>query len=71
LHEDGRVAARATGENHEGLRRVFWDLRALQGRPVSIELYDLSSEEWAHVLADDFREEPVLPAGISADAAVP
>jgi hypothetical protein len=71
LGEGGRVLARASGANHEGLRRVFWDLRALRGQTVRVEVYDRSSDEWGHVLADDFREEPILPDGIPADTVQP
>jgi hypothetical protein len=71
LNAEGRPLLRASGANHEGLRRVFWDLRPLRGQTVSIEVYDRSSDEWGHILADDFRDEPVLPDGIPADTAQP
>lgn len=58
---DGNVVLRAAGRNDEGLRRVFWDVRQYRGRQAVIEIYDEATGPWGHVLADDFRLEPVLP----------
>ncbi len=67
---DGAVLLRAAGADHDGLRRVFWDLRAVHGQTVHVEIYDQASEgEWAYVMADDFREEPIIPAGVAHQAA--
>lgn len=69
----GRVALRAAGQGHDGMKRVYWDLRALHGERAHIEIYDHATRgEFGYVLADDVREEPVIPDGVaSAVAAAP
>ncbi len=58
---DGEAVLRAAGAQTEGLHRVFWDVRRWVGRTAVLEVYDESTVGWGHVLADDFRLEPILP----------
>jgi hypothetical protein len=59
---NGHAVLRAAGMNTEGLRRVFWDVHEYVGQSAVIEVYDESAGGWGHVLADDFRLEPVVPS---------
>lgn len=58
---DGKAVREAAGQNDEMLRRVIWDLRPWPGREGTLEIHDESDASWGHVLADDFRLEPLFP----------
>ena len=62
LMVDGVAVVRTAGADSEALKRSFWDVRPWRGRTATIEVYDDATEGWGHILADDFRAEPVLPA---------
>jgi hypothetical protein len=62
---DDAALQRVAGRDDEILRHVIWDVRALEGREVVLEIYDDSSERWGHVLADtlcQFRRPAEGPA---------
>ncbi len=63
--DDGRVIARASGDDTENLRRVAFDLTPHVGREVFIRLVDDDTRGWGHVNFDDFRlhdSKPVVSA---------
>jgi hypothetical protein len=53
LYVDGQLALSATGERDEQLRPVTWNVRAAHGREGRLEIVDLESGPWGHVLVDD------------------
>lgn len=63
LRVNGQVVLRAAGNNTEGFRRVFWDLRPWRGQRAVIEVEDSSTEAWGHVMVDDFLAEAAVPQG--------
>lgn len=54
LVEGNRVRT-ATGERHEEMRYVVWDVSRFENRTAEIEIIDNSSEPWGHINADEFR----------------
>lgn len=58
---NGETVLRQAGNDTEGFRRVFWDLRPFRGRNAVIEVYDDAPGAWGHVMADDFLLEPAMP----------
>ncbi len=56
LWVDGRIVRTAVGARSEVLVQREWDLRDLRGRRGRIEMYDNSSEGWAHVLLDEIHQ---------------
>ena len=71
LWVDGQKVLEAAAHDREGLQRVWWDVRAFAGHLAMFEVYDQSGGSWAHILADDFRVEPVVPPQLSAVAQPP
>jgi hypothetical protein len=61
LKVDGQVVLRAAGNNTEGFRRIFWDVRPWRGRSAVIEIEDSATDAWGHVMVDDLLAEPVVP----------
>jgi hypothetical protein len=61
---DGQAVARSTGSGHEGLRRMWWDVRPWRGRNAVIEVYDNHAEGWGHIMVDDFVAEPAMPTDL-------
>lgn len=52
---DGKPVRSETGLNTEQLRRVEWDVADLSGKDARLEILDLQSGGWGHVLVDDIR----------------
>lgn len=51
----GREVLTATGNNHESMTRVIWDVSAYRGQEARIVIVDNSNRGWGHINADDFR----------------
>ncbi|MET7429831.1 GH32 C-terminal domain-containing protein [Streptomyces flaveolus] len=51
---DGKVVRSATGSNSEGLDWASFDLRPYAGKKAQIQIADMNSGGWGHVLADQF-----------------
>jgi levanase len=51
---DGQVVRTATGHDSGTLNWIAWDLKDLQGKQGHIEIVDLATGGWGHVLADYF-----------------
>ena len=65
---DDKVVLRETGDQSESMLHVTWDVSAWKGKAVQLEIADLSSNPWGHILVDDIRVylKPVLnPIGES------
>ncbi|MBN2329528.1 MAG: hypothetical protein JXR73_20470, partial [Candidatus Omnitrophica bacterium] len=71
LRIDDRLVRRATGDNSETMRLVQWDVSPWVGKIVRIEIADLSSDLWGHILADDIRIHPSLRLKIQAKGRTP
>ena len=67
--EEESVLFRATGREREQMRRVAFDLRAVQGRRVCVRLVDENPGGWGHLNFDDFRLHDEAPAIVEAAAA--
>ncbi len=50
-----REVLKATGNNHETMKRVTWDVSQFQGQEAVIFIVDQSNRGWGHINADDFR----------------
>ena len=57
LRKDVRASTvlQATGECHEAMTRVVWDVSDWRGRTAQLRLVDQSSEKWGHINVDDVR----------------
>ena len=53
FYVDGQLAQSATGQRDEQLRPVIWNVRGVYGREGQLEIIDLESGQWGHVLVDD------------------
>jgi sucrose-6-phosphate hydrolase SacC (GH32 family) len=49
---DGEEVRRASGQRTETLDWVAWDVRAFRGREATVEVRDLASGGWGHILVD-------------------
>ncbi|WP_291323001.1 DUF4412 domain-containing protein [Desulfonatronospira sp.] len=52
---DGREVLKATGNNHESMNRVTWDVIPFRGKEGRILIADKWDRGWGHINADDFR----------------
>ncbi len=50
-----REVLKATGNNHESMKRVTWDVSSFRGQEGRILIVDSSDRGWGHINADDFR----------------
>lgn len=50
---DGRRMFSATGHNFEILGRREWDIAPLRGKTAQLEIVDLATGEWGHLLVDE------------------
>ena len=59
---DGQVVRTATGSNSGLLDWTSWDLSDLQGKQAQLQLVDLNTGGWGHLLADQFTlaDQPAL-----------
>jgi hypothetical protein len=46
---------KATGNNHETMKRITWDVSEFRDREAIIVIVDQSNRGWGHMNADDFR----------------
>jgi hypothetical protein len=53
----GEAVRKTTGECHETMKRISWDIGALMGKQAQIRIVDASSGGWGHINVDDFRFE--------------
>ncbi|MFI6359813.1 GH32 C-terminal domain-containing protein [Streptomyces sp. NPDC050743] len=51
---DGKVAGSATGSNSETLDWASFDLRPYAGKKARIQIVDMNTSGWGHILADQF-----------------
>ncbi|MEV6293833.1 GH32 C-terminal domain-containing protein [Streptomyces sp. NPDC051896] len=51
---DGKVVASATGSNSETLDWASFDLRPYAGKKARIQIVDMNTSGWGHILADQF-----------------
>ncbi|WTZ46932.1 GH32 C-terminal domain-containing protein [Streptomyces sp. NBC_01390] len=51
---DGQVVRSATGSNSETLDWASWDMRPYAGKQARIQLVDMNTAGWGHLLADRF-----------------
>ena len=63
---DGQVARTASGRETGNLNWVAWDVRDLAGRTAHLEIVDLNTGGWGHILADHFMLADA-PARIRSD----
>jgi fructan beta-fructosidase len=63
---DGQVVATATGHDSEQLNWTNWNVSALKGRTAHLEMVDLNTGGWGHILADQvtFADQPALPRSL-------
>ena len=61
LKVGGQVVRTATGSNSEQLLPGNWDVTALIGQTAVIEIADLSTTGWGHILADEISFSDVSP----------
>lgn len=52
---DGQIVLRATGQRSERLRTIRWDVSPWIGKQAQIQIADLSTDAWGHILVDDIR----------------
>jgi levanase len=66
---DGEVVRSATGSNSENLDWASFDLRPYQGEKAQIQIVDMNTAGWGHILADQFTaaETPALSVVQRAD----
>ncbi|MBI5095020.1 MAG: glucosylceramidase [Candidatus Hydrogenedentes bacterium] len=57
---DGREVISASGKDSEQMDRVTWNVRALIGKKVFIEVVDENTAGWGHVTCDDFVAQGVI-----------
>jgi len=59
----GQVVRTATGQNTEQLNWTNWNVSSLKGQVAHIEIVDLNTGGWGHILADQFTfaAQPALP----------
>lgn len=50
---NGRKLYSTTGQNSELLGRRVWDISALKGQTANLEITDMSSGPWGHILVDE------------------
>jgi levanase len=63
---DGQVARTASGRETGNLNWVAWDVGDLAGRTAHLEIVDLNTGGWGHILADHFMLADA-PARIRSD----
>ena len=65
LKVGGQVVRTATGSNSEQLVPQSWDVTALIGQTAVIEIVDLSTAGWGHILVDEisFSDISLAPRG--------
>ncbi|MFI1356759.1 GH32 C-terminal domain-containing protein [Streptomyces sp. NPDC020898] len=51
---DGKVVRSATGADSESLDRASFDLRPYAGKKAQIQILDMNTAGWGHVMADQF-----------------
>ncbi|MFJ6837848.1 GH32 C-terminal domain-containing protein [Streptomyces sp. NPDC091209] len=51
---DGKVVRSATGSNSETLDRASFDMRPYAGKEAQIQIVDMNTAGWGHILADQF-----------------
>ncbi|MEM6989777.1 MAG: membrane dipeptidase [Myxococcota bacterium] len=51
-----------TGQNHELLRREWWDVTAQRGKTAKIRITDSKTGGWGHINVDDFRFQAKSPS---------
>jgi fructan beta-fructosidase len=63
---DGQVVRTASGRETGNLNWIAWDVRDLAGRTAHLEIVDLNTGGWGHILADHFMLADA-PARIRSD----
>ncbi|MGP3921001.1 GH32 C-terminal domain-containing protein [Nonomuraea sp. 10N515B] len=66
---DGKVVRSATGSNSETLDWASFDLRPYLGKKARIQILDMNTAGWGHILADQFTaaDKPALSVVQRAD----
>ncbi|WP_327586180.1 GH32 C-terminal domain-containing protein [Nonomuraea sp. NBC_00507] len=66
---DGQVVRSATGANSETLDWASFDLRPYAGKKAQIQILDMNTAGWGHILADQFTiaDKPALSVVQRAD----
>ncbi|CAM5578362.1 glycoside hydrolase family 32 protein [Streptomyces narbonensis] len=66
---DGKIVHSATGADSGSLDWASFDLRAHQGKRATIQIVDMNTAGWGHILADHFvaADQPAVPALQRAD----
>ncbi|MDR1517250.1 MAG: hypothetical protein LBS52_03990 [Dysgonamonadaceae bacterium] len=54
LMVDGKIAEVATGNQSETLSEKTWDVKKYLGKKAKIQVGDIDTEAWGHILADQF-----------------
>lgn len=52
---DGFATMRATGQCHETMERIHWDVTLYKDRSAQIRIVDGSSDQWGHINIDDIK----------------
>jgi levanase len=53
---DGKVVRSATGANSETMDWASFDMRPYAGKEAQIQIVDMNTADWGHILADQFTE---------------
>jgi len=51
---DGKVVETATGDQTETLKEKIWNLQKYKGKKATIQIVDMATGGWGHLLADQF-----------------
>ena len=69
--DTGEVFQRAAGTNREEMRRVFVNLKRLEGKEIFVRVADTETGPWGHINFDDFRFHAEAPKPQAPPAASP
>ena len=59
--DSGEVYFTTTGENYNGFRYDFWNLKDIQDKSVYIQVTDAKTASWAHLELDQIRQIKFAP----------
>ena len=66
--DSGEVYFTTTGENYNGFRYDFWNLKDIQDKSVYIQVTDAKTASWAHLELDQIRQIKFAPTEADVEA---
>ena len=66
--DSGEVYFTTTGENYNGFRYDFWNLKDIQDKSVYIQVTDAKTASWAHLELDQIRQTKFAPTEAEVNA---